>query len=98
MTPTIQAKRQPLASRTGSNIRSANRENVCPPRRHLMNAPDQATDTPDAPEPALDATLAAALRAASGDTGINFSSTPLDIAEHHLGTQTLLRGLAMPEA
>src|ERR1700737_3359700 len=98
MTPTIQAKRQPLASRTGCHIRSAKRENGCPPGRHLMNVLAKATDTPDAPEPALDATLAAALRAASGATGINFSSTPLDIAEHHLGTQTLLRGLAILEA
>ncbi|HWX11394.1 MAG TPA: IclR family transcriptional regulator [Trinickia sp.] len=63
-----------------------------------MNAPDQATDSPNAPEPALDATLAAALRAASGAAGINLSGTPLDIAEHQAGTQTLLRGLAILEA
>ncbi|MEA3119960.1 MAG: hypothetical protein QOI13_3230 [Paraburkholderia sp.] len=63
-----------------------------------MNAPDQAADTPNASEPALDATLAAALRAASGAAGINVAGTPLDIAEHQLGTQTLLRGLAILEA
>jgi DNA-binding IclR family transcriptional regulator len=63
-----------------------------------MNAHDQAADTPNAPEPALDATLAAALRAASGAAGINISGTPLDIVEHHTGTQTLLRGLAILEA
>jgi DNA-binding IclR family transcriptional regulator len=74
------------------------RENGRPPRRQLMNAPNQAADTPDAAEPALDATLAAALRAASGAAGINVSGTPLDIAEHQAGTQTLLRGLAILEA
>ena len=63
-----------------------------------MNVPDQAADTPNASETALDATLAAALRAASGAAGVNSPGTPLDIAEHQAGTQTLLRGLAILEA
>jgi DNA-binding IclR family transcriptional regulator len=69
-----------------------------------MTAADQATDTPNASElalnatPALDATLAATLRAASEAAGIHSPGAPLDIAEHNAGTQTLLRGLAIIEA
>ena len=63
-----------------------------------MTAPDPAAEMPDAPDPALDATLAAALRAASGAAQISFSGTPLDVAEQQAGTQTLLRGLALLEA
>ncbi|PTB20840.1 IclR family transcriptional regulator [Trinickia symbiotica] len=63
-----------------------------------MNATDQAADAPDGSEPSVDATLAAALRAASDAAEINVAGTPLDIAGQQAGTQTLLRGLAILEA
>jgi DNA-binding IclR family transcriptional regulator len=63
-----------------------------------MTASDQTADSADAPEPALDASLLAALRAASGAAEISASGTPLDIAGQQAGTQTLLRGLAILEA
>jgi DNA-binding IclR family transcriptional regulator len=63
-----------------------------------MTAPEKAPDSSESPEPALDATLAAALRAASGAAEISVSGTPLDIAGQQAGTQTLLRGLAILEA
>lgn len=64
-----------------------------------MNATDPAADAPDeGGEPSVDATLAAALRTASGAAEINVSGTPLDIAGQQAGTQTLLRGLAILEA